>query len=77
MKSKDSTKVIVHLTTGKDMWGTLFLEEGQRLQDLLNDARVFLPFYGFVAVGSTDKKSIINRMTLINKNSIFSVEEIK
>lgn len=67
-------KVIVTLINEKQIWGTLYKLPGERLQDLLNDGRAFLPFYG-LAYQQTATKASIERMTMLNKNAIISIEE--
>lgn len=68
-------KVLIHLSSGKDSIGVLYLEPEQRLQDLLNDGRLFIPFYGLVDKDKTGKAAI-ERFTFLNKSAIVSLQEI-
>lgn len=68
------TKVEITLNTGETLWGFIFVEE-QRVQDVLNDSRLFIPVHLL-----RDRKgrefSGQYKMSLFNKNSIMKVEEL-
>lgn len=74
-ESKKEIKVIAKLADGSKVWGVLYIEHDQRLQDLLNDTRGFLPFYGLIDKERATKAAV-ERMTLLNKNAIQSIEEL-
>ncbi len=42
--AKDKTEVQVRLTNGTGMRGHFYLADGQRVADVLNDERQFIPF---------------------------------
>jgi len=66
-------KVIVTLTDGRSYWANAFLEDSDRLQDLLNDNRKFIPFNVFIDERST--KADTYRLMIIHKDSITTIEE--
>ena len=41
--SMHKIKVAVYLISEEVIWGYIYLNEGQRLQDLMNDDRAFIP----------------------------------
>ena len=60
---------------GEKAWGYLYGFREERLQDLLNDGRQFLPFYG-ISMSKSKSAADLSKMTLINKNSILKIEEV-
>jgi len=66
-------KVVVTLTDGRSYWANAFLEDSERLQDLLNDSRKFIPFNVFIDERST--KADTYRLMIIHKDSITTIEE--
>lgn len=70
----DTHKVFIVLRDGESFFGNVFVNHGERVQDLLNDRRRFLPVEKHMSNrgrGSEDKWA----MTLINKDCISTVEE--
>lgn len=67
-------KVVIYLVTGEKMYGHLFRAEFDRLQDLMNDDRKFLPFYGLIDHKNRSSPDL-HRLTLLNKSSIVRIEE--
>ena len=69
-------KVLIKTKDKEELWGHLFIEEGKRTQDILNDARQFLPFYkerhGKPTVDSGRPTDAI----MISKDYILLVEEV-
>lgn len=67
-------KVDVTLQNGDSFFGYMFLRDGERLQDVLNDKRSFVP------IEKQQRKSSIKedvyKMTIIHKEFIGSIEEI-
>lgn len=64
-------KVGVKLTDRDYCSAYVHLEEDQRLQDLINDTRTFIPIYFMI-----DIKNIANyRCVLVNKSRIESIQE--
>lgn len=43
MRQKDPVPIHVSCTNGEDFRGSVYLEQSQRLSDLMNDHRAFLP----------------------------------
>jgi hypothetical protein len=67
-------KVEVKLHDGERFFAWVYLEDDQRLQDLLNDSRSFIPMNkNYIAHNSRDDKY---RMTMVNKRDISLVHEI-
>ncbi|MFO0004979.1 MAG: hypothetical protein ACK559_28010 [bacterium] len=60
---------------GEKSWGFLYGFKEERLQDLLNDGRAFLPFYG-ISMSKSKSAADLSKMTLINKNAILKIEEV-
>lgn len=71
---KAPVKVILTLVSGEKVWGYMYAYSEERLQDLLNDGRQFLPFFGLLESKSRNAPDI-HRMTLLNKNAILKIEE--
>jgi len=63
---KKSANVEITLAGGDRLTGQLQLTEGERIQDILNDLRNFIPFK---PADETEKNQII----ILNKNFICSV----
>lgn len=74
---KDKLKVEITYADGKEEWAYLYLVEGERLQDVINDERPFLPV--LLLKGVTRNQVIPEdnyKLVLINKQSIFRVKEL-
>ena len=74
---KNKLKVEITYSDGKEEWAYLHLVEGERLQDVINDERPFLPV--LLLKGVTRNQVIPEdnyKLVLINKQSIFRVKEI-
>ena len=74
---KNKLKVEITYSDGKEEWAYLYLVEGERLQDVINDERPFLPV--LLLKGVTRNQVIPEdnyKLVLINKQSIFRVKEI-
>ena len=74
---KNKLKVEITYADGKEEWAYLYLVEGERLQDVINDERPFLPV--LLLKGVTRNQVIPEdnyKLVLINKQSIFRVKEI-
>lgn len=70
-----SLKVYVRLTDGTDFFARVFVHNEDRVQDLLNDKRKFLPVqrhYSDRGRGNEDVWSTV----VLNKESIILIEEI-
>lgn len=68
-------KVMIVQMNGEKCWGFLYAFRDERLQDLLNDGRQFLPFYG-ISMSKSKSAADLSKMTLINKNGILKIEEV-
>jgi len=68
-------KVMIIQMNGEKAWGFLYSFSGERVQDLLNDGRQFLPFYG-ISMSKSKSAYDLSKMTLINKNGILKIEEV-
>ena len=68
-------KVAVTMIHGKTVWGFIFLEDGCRSQDLLNDERKFIPLNILRDDRSVRTKDEYKIM-MIHKDSIMTLEEI-
>lgn len=67
------THLKVEIQTAKDtLWGYVYLQEDQRLSDLMNDDRLFLPVQVLVLGNSSDYKQVV-----IKKDFIDTIREIK
>lgn len=65
-------RVFVKLTDGTDFFGTVYLAEDERLQDICNDMRRFLPIER-----SYDNKAVkLSKLVCINKQQLLSIEEV-
>ncbi|GAA0700649.1 hypothetical protein GCM10009104_32100 [Marinobacterium maritimum] len=65
---KNAHRVYLKLTSGKSMDGHLFMYDAERITDLLNDERLFIPFFN-----RQERKTLV-----INKSQIqyiYSLEE--
>lgn len=74
---KNKLKVEITYADGKEEWAYLYLVEGERLQDVINDERPFLPV--LLLKGVTRNQVIPEdnyKLVLINKQSIFRVKEL-
>ncbi|WP_343222671.1 hypothetical protein [Marinobacterium ramblicola] len=67
-KQKSEIKVYVRMHDGSRMLGNVFLAEGERLQDIMNDDRTFLPIH------AEDQKSI--SVVMLSKRYIQQIEEV-
>jgi len=70
MPNTDPIKITVEFLNGDSKPAYVYLEPGERLQDLINDDRYFIPICFFV---NQDDPSY--RCVMINKHQIFSIEE--
>jgi len=70
MSHTDPIKILIEFLNGDSKSAYVYLEPGDRLQDLINDERYFLPVCFMV---NSDDPSY--RCTMINKQQIFSIEE--
>lgn len=67
--SKEKLKVYVKMSDGQRLIGFFFAQQDERLQDLLNDERSFLPLY---ALGDNGKYHLV----MISKAFVQQVEEV-
>jgi bacterioferritin-associated ferredoxin len=67
-------KVVVTLRSGKFFWGRVYLQKNQRLSDLLNDSRVFIPISKLHDNRGTYRDAIYTTI-IIHKDSIQSLED--
>ena len=67
-------KVYVRLFDSTAFWGNVYVKEGERLQDLLNDERKFIPVEKL-----EDKRGVSSKDTYVNlilhKDGISYMEE--
>ena len=74
-ESSKEVKVYVRLFNGMNFWGYVYIKEGQRVQDLLNDDRKFIPVKKL-----EDKKGIgtedIYRNICLHKDGVHYIEEM-
>lgn len=68
--SKSALKVYVRMHDGARLVGAFYLAPGERLQDIMNDARSFIPLY-------LDDTKEHNPVVMIAKRYVSQVEEIK
>lgn len=74
---KTKVKVSVTYTSGEEEWAYLYLVNGERLQDVVNDERPFLPLLILKRVTRNQVVPDDNyKLILVNKQSIFRLEEI-
>lgn len=66
---KEAVKVTVETTDGREFEGYVHLDESERLQDFLNDERVFLPIHYI------DSETLSYKVMQINKSNIAKIEE--
>lgn len=71
-ENRDKIKVAVHLFSGRTVWGYVFLKEGERLQDLVNDERMFIPLSKYIE-GREEFDEPSTEM--INKRAIERIED--
>lgn len=67
---KNELKVYVTMHNNTRVMGSFYLESNQRLQDLMNDERVFLPLH---VIGHGGKQYI----SMVSKRYIEKVEELR
>ncbi len=67
--SKEKLKVYVKMADGQRLLGFFFAEPNERLQDLLNDQRAFLPLH---ALNDNGKYQLI----MLSKSFVQQVEEV-
>ena len=67
--TKEKLKVYVKMSDGQRLLGFFFAETGERLQDILNDSRAFLPLY---ALGDNGKYQLV----MLSKGFVQQVEEV-
>lgn len=68
-KPKTKVAVEIELGDGTLMMGSMFVAATQRLSDLLNDDRRFLPFETSEGVVVSLRKSVISRVTELNQRA--------
>ena len=68
--SKSALKVYVRMHDGARLIGAFYLAPGERLQDIMNDDRSFIPLY-------LDDTKENNPVVMISKRYVSQVEEIK
>lgn len=68
--SKSALKVYVRMHDGARLVGAFYLAPGERLQDIMNDDRSFIPLY-------LDDTKENNPVVMISKRYVSQVEEIK
>jgi len=74
-KAVKQVKVYVRLFDGTNFWGYMYLQESQRVQDLLNDERKFIP------VRKLDEKrgvstEDVHRDICLHKDGVHYIEEL-
>lgn len=67
--TKEKLKVYVKMADGQRLLGFFFAQPTERLQDILNDVRAFLPLY---ALGDNGKYQLI----MVSKSFLQQVEEV-
>lgn len=67
-------KCVVKLFTEESFFGMAWLEDDQRMQDLLNDERKFLPFEKSHQSRGRNSEDVITTI-VINKDAIAHIEE--
>ena len=72
-KPVNNQKVWVKLLDGDQFFGYVFIPEGIRLQDMLNDSRFFVPINKHMNDRGSKAEDIYS-MIMINKTTIASVE---
>ena len=65
-------KVVIETITGRSIWGHIFLSDRERMQDLLNDDRKFIPILLSFSESHIREDS---KVLLIHKDSIATIEE--
>jgi len=74
-ESSKEVKVYVRLFNGMNFWGYVYIKEGQRVQDLLNDDRKFIPVKKL-----EDKRGVstedIYRNICLHKDGVHYIEEM-
>ena len=65
---KAALKIYVKMSDGQRLLGLFYLEPNERLQDVMNDKRSFLPLH---ALGDNNK----HKMVMLSKRFIQQVEE--
>lgn len=72
-QEKEQVKVWIELSRGEPFIGKIYLGHDERLQDLMNNDRKFIPVYKLT---STSAKNIENyTMVILNKMCIVKIEE--
>ena len=72
MTEKQKLKANIMLCSGDSYWGYFYTEKEERIQDLLNDSRTFIPFHRLVAEKS--HKDDFYSMIMVHKDHIAMVE---
>jgi hypothetical protein len=67
-------KVHVHVTNEQSFFAYMYIAETQRMQDIVNDERTFLPFEKMINEASYARDTY--KFVVINKANIISIEEI-
>ena len=70
----NKVKVVVKLFTHDSFFGHVYLEDSQRVQDLLNDERKFIPFEK-THVERGPNNSVSSTNIVISKDAIATIEE--
>lgn len=66
------TRVFVKLVNGEELDGMMYLSQGNRLLDHMNDSRSFLPLDI-----SDHNEGQMRKVLMINKSSILHIQEVK
>jgi len=78
--NKKEVNIALETTDSETLWGRVFLSEEERLQDMLNDERVFFPIEVLSVQGqraqarSTDSSHY--KLVIIRKDTIKKIEEL-
>ena len=67
---KDGVKVYVRMHDGTRLLGSFYISEGERIQDVMNDSRTFLPLHALNDAGHY-------HMIMLSKRYIQQVEEVQ
>jgi hypothetical protein len=70
----EKLKVHVFLRDGRSFWGHFYRKPGERMQDILNDERRFLPFERLYQDRGRASEDIY-RTIILAKDAISTVEE--
>ena len=74
LKTVQKVKALITLDDGTDFFGFIYVPDAYRLQDVVNDARQFLPIEQLISKRGRSNEDYYT-LVLINKNAIRSIEE--